>query len=97
MKNNKNSFILLRGGWPYVKNIEPLIAKNLKRETNLKLIMLTKTLQDKEFIEKHFHTYYDKILYKSTDIDDCNYRGKILLDGVEKEALKIEKIWNKLI
>ena len=36
MRKNNNSFILIRGGWPYVKNIEPLLAKYLKNKTKLK-------------------------------------------------------------
>ena len=32
MKNIKNSFILIRGGWPYVQNIEPLLAKKFVKD-----------------------------------------------------------------
>ncbi len=97
MRKNNNSFILIRGGWPYVKNIEPLLAKYLKNKTKLKVIILAKTLQDKRYLEKNFKSYYDIVSYNSKDIDASNYENKALNESIEKNALEIEKKYNSSI
>ncbi len=74
-----------------IRNIEPLIAKQIKNKLKLKVIFIAKTKEDAKFYKKYFFNYFDEVLYNKYRIDKTYIRDHKKFKNPEKKALEIEK------
>jgi len=92
-KKNKPKSILLFSN-QLIRNIEPLIAKQIKEKLKFRAIFVAKTKQDAKFYKDKFKNCYDEVYNNKYKINITYIKYHKKYKNPEEVALKLEKKYN---